>query len=45
LAEAVGVREPPRESSSMRKTTMWFAAGALAVLTVGFFGLPASEAG
>ena len=29
----------------MRKTTMWFAASALAVLSVGFVGVPASEAG
>jgi hypothetical protein len=29
----------------MRKTTMWFAAGTLAALSVGFVGVPASEAG
>lgn len=29
----------------MRKTTMWIAAGALTALSVGFVGVPASEAG
>jgi hypothetical protein len=29
----------------MRKTTMWLAAGALAVFSVGFVGVPATEAG
>jgi hypothetical protein len=29
----------------MRKTTMWIAAGVLAAFSVGFVGVPASEAG
>jgi hypothetical protein len=29
----------------MRNTTKWFAAGALAALSVGFAGVPSSEAG